>query len=66
MKIRRRFKQTVTLEERLANEAKHLRDQAKQLPPGPEQADLLRKAREDEMIAEIEGWITSPGLQPPK
>lgn len=66
MKIRRRFKQTATLEERLASEAKRLRDQAKQLPPGPEQADLLRRAREDEMIAEIAGWITSPGLQPPK
>ena len=66
MKIRRRFKQTVTLEERLANEAKRLRDQAKKLPPGPAQADLLRKAREAEMVADVAGWITSPGLQPPK
>ena len=65
MKIRRRFKQTVTLEERLANEAKRLRDQAKKLPPGPAQADLLRKAREAEMVADVAGWITSPGLQPP-
>jgi hypothetical protein len=66
MKIRRRFKQAATLEERLANEAKRLRDEAKKLPPGPEQAELLRKAREDEMVAEVAGWITSPGLQPPK
>ena len=66
MKIRRRFKQTVTLEERLADEAKRLRDEARKLPPGPEQAELLRKARENEMVSEVAGWITSPGLQPPK
>jgi hypothetical protein len=66
MKIRRRFKQSVTLEERLADEAKRLRDEAKKLPPGPEQAELLRKARENEMVSEVAGWITSPGLQPPK
>jgi hypothetical protein len=66
MKIRRRFTQTITLEERLADEAKRLRDEAKKLPPGPEQAELLRKARENEMVAEVAGWITSPGLQPPK
>ena len=34
MKIRRRFRQTITLEERLADEAKRLRDEAKKLPPG--------------------------------
>ena len=66
MKIRRRFRQTITLEERLADEAKRLRDEAKKLPPGPEQAELLRKARENEMVADVAGWITSPGLQPPK
>ena len=66
MKVRRRFKQTVTLEGRLADEAKRIRDEAKKLPPGPEQAELLRKARENEMVAEVAGWITSRGLQPPK
>jgi hypothetical protein len=64
--LRRRFKQTQSLEERLAEEAKRLRDEAKKLPPGPEQADLLQKAQEDEMVAQMAGWITSPGLQPPK
>ena len=32
--LRRRFKQTKSLEERLAQEAKRLREQAKLLPPG--------------------------------
>jgi hypothetical protein len=64
--LRRRFKQSLTLQDRLAKEAERLREEAKKLPPCPEQADLLRKAREDEMVAQMAGWITSPGLQPPK
>jgi hypothetical protein len=63
---RRRFKQTTSLELRLAAEAKRLREQAKKLPPGLTREGLLRKAREDEMVAQMTGWITSPGLQPPK
>jgi hypothetical protein len=66
MQRRRRFKQTQSLETRLAEAAKRLREQARKLQPGPEQTDLLRKAREDEMVAEMAGWITSAGLQPPK
>jgi hypothetical protein len=42
---RRRFKQTLSLEERLAQEAERLREQAKQLPAGAERETLLRKAR---------------------
>jgi hypothetical protein len=66
MQHRRRFKQTLTLEERLAKAAQRLREEAKKLPSGPKQADLLRKAREDEMVAQMAGWITSLGLQPPR
>jgi hypothetical protein len=62
----RRLKQTQSLEARLAEAAKRLREQAKKLPPGPEHADLLREAREDELVAQMAGWISSPGLQPPK
>jgi hypothetical protein len=66
MQYRRRFKHTLTLEERLAEEAKRLREEAEKLPPGPEQASLLQKARENEMVVHLAEWITSPGLQPPK
>jgi hypothetical protein len=66
MQRRRRFKQTQTLETRLAEAAKRLREEARKLPPSPEQAELLRKAREDDMVAQMAGWISSPGLQPPK
>jgi hypothetical protein len=66
MQRRRRIKHALTLEERLAEEAKRLREEAKKLPPGPTRERPLRKAREDEVVAHMADWITSPGLQPPK
>jgi hypothetical protein len=61
MQHRRRFKQQTTLEERLADEARRLRDRARQMPPGPEREALLRKARHDEMTSQLSEWLTSPG-----
>jgi hypothetical protein len=66
MQRRRRIKQLLSLEERLAEEAKRLREEAKKLPPCPTQARLLRKAREDQMGAHMTEWITFPGSQSPK
>ncbi|WP_247319751.1 hypothetical protein [Bradyrhizobium sp. 21] len=63
---RRRFKQTVPLEERLADEAKRLREKAKSLPPGPAREDLIRRARQAETGSHMSEWLRSPGLQPPK
>jgi hypothetical protein len=63
---RRRFKQTDTLEERLATEAKRLRDQAKALPPGPERDIILRKARQCETGSHMSEWLRSPELKPPQ
>ena len=63
---RRSFKRTISLEQRLAEEARRLREQAKKLPPGPDRERLLRKVRDDEMVAQMADWIASPGLQPPK
>jgi hypothetical protein len=48
MQRRRRFKQTVFLEERLAQEAARLRELAKKLPAGFEREAFLRKARQAE------------------
>jgi hypothetical protein len=62
---RRRFKQPQSLEARLAEEAKRLREKAKLLPPGAERDDLIRKARQAETGAHMSEWLTSPGLQPP-
>jgi hypothetical protein len=66
MQRRRRIKHMLSLEERLAEEANRLREEAKRLPPGPTREGLLRKAREDELGAHMAKWITSPGLQPPR
>jgi hypothetical protein len=63
---RRRFKQTVSLEERLSEEAKRLREVAKSLPPGSQREDMLRKARQAETGSHMSEWLRSPGLQPPE
>lgn len=66
MTQRRRFKQTTTLEERLAQEAERLREQAKKFPHGREREILLRKARQAETGSHMSEWLRSPGLQPPE
>ncbi|MCW1996211.1 hypothetical protein ABIE85_005339 [Bradyrhizobium diazoefficiens] len=63
---RRRFKQTTSLEERLAEQAQRLRQEAKSLPPGIERERAIRKARQAETSSHISGWLNSPGLQAPK
>jgi hypothetical protein len=65
MQLRRRFKQTQSLEERLAQEAKRLREEAKLLPPGAERDRIIRKARQAETGSHLTEWLTSPGLRPP-
>lgn len=62
---RRRFKQIKTLHQRLAEEAAQLREQARALAPGYRREMLLRRARQDEMAMQIDGWLNSPGLRAP-
>lgn len=62
---RRRFKQTVSLEERLAEEARRLREEAELLPHGPVRDEALRRARQAETGSHMSEWLRSPGLQPP-
>nr|WP_244978698.1 hypothetical protein [Bradyrhizobium pachyrhizi] len=64
-KHRRRFMQTVPLEQRLEQEAKSLRAEAKELPAGAKREKALRKARENEVTAHMTEWLTSPRLRPP-
>jgi len=63
---RHRFKQDRALGERLIEEARLAREKAEQLPPGAEREDLLREARTADVTAQIDKWLKSPGLQPPK
>jgi hypothetical protein len=57
---RRRFKQTVTLKDRLAQQAGEARERAKTLPPGREREVLLRMARQSEAASRIDEWLSSP------
>ena len=63
---RRRFKQLLSLSERLEQEAARLRAQAKSLPYGPERERLLRKARQAETATHVDEWLSSPGLRTPR
>ena len=63
---RRRFTQTVTLDERLEEQAERLRMVARDTPPGVERDKLIRGAREAEAAAHIQEWLTSAGLRAPK
>jgi hypothetical protein len=65
----RRTRPSTSIEESLLREAEQARKQSELLPPGEdrdllleERELLLKKARE---AADIDEWLTSPGLQPP-
>jgi hypothetical protein len=64
--LRRRFKPTQSLKQRLVEQVKRLREEAKLKGPGVEREALLRKARQAETVAHIDEWLSSPGLRPPK
>jgi len=55
-----------SLEERLAEEAKRLREEAELLPPGAVRDAVLRKARRAETGSHVSEWLRSPGLQVPR
>jgi len=65
MKQRHGSKQALSFEERLAQEAQRLREQAREMPPGLERDYLLRKARQTETASHVNEWLSSPGLRPP-
>ena len=66
MQHRRRFKQNLSLRERLASWANEVRKRARTLPPGPVRDALLTKASQADVAAHLDEWANSPGLQPPK
>ena len=66
MLMQRRSKQPTSLTERLAMRAKSFRDEAFDLPDGPERKAILQKAMQCEHAAEIDGWLSSQELAPPR
>ena len=65
MQRRHFFKPAGTLEQRLANEAQSLREQARLLPHGAVRDATIRKARQAETGSHINEWLSSPGLRAP-
>jgi hypothetical protein len=63
---RRRFKQLLSLSERLEQEAARLRAAAEKMPLGPQREKILRKARQAETATHVDEWLSSPGLQAPR
>jgi len=66
MQKRRHIKHTKSFEERLAEEARRFNDAAAALPAGTAQELLLRRARQAEQAMQVNQWLKSPNLQPPK
>jgi hypothetical protein len=48
------------------NFAKAAREAAEYLPIGPKREDLIKRARVAETTANLDKWLNSSGLRPPK
>jgi hypothetical protein len=64
MQTRRRFKQTTSFQDRLAESVADAQSEA--ASAGANQHELQKKIRQSETAADIEKWVNSPELQPPK
>lgn len=56
---RRRSKQTVPFQDRIASFGRKAREKASQLPPGPERESMLKKARLADTGAHLENWANT-------
>jgi hypothetical protein len=63
---RRRFKQITSFEQRLAQEAKRLREETQSLLHSVEREKAMRRVRQAETGSHTSEWLRSPGLQSPK
>lgn len=59
---RRRFKQTQSLEERLAQDREQLLERAKALPQGADRADIVRKIRQNEAAIQVCEMLRLPQI----
>lgn len=59
------FFQASTPEQRFADDARQLCEQAEHLPPGQERENLLREIGHRETALHLAEWLNSPGLRAP-
>jgi hypothetical protein len=65
LRKRRHIKHTASFDERLADLATRLKEQALKMPLGKDRDALLKRARRAETAVHINEWLNSPGLRPP-
>ena len=63
---RRYIQHDAPLVQRLVEEAQRLRKEAKGTHPGIKRERLIRKARQAETAANMQKWLSAPGLQGPR
>ena len=56
----------ITIEQDWLQQSEAAKNEAQKLPYGKEREALVRKARQLEAASQINQWLSSPGLQPPK
>ena len=66
MQIGRRFKQATSFQDRLSDFISGARYEANAAPGGADEYELRKEIRQAETAANIEAWVNSPGLHPPK
>jgi hypothetical protein len=64
MQKRRRFKQTLSLQDRLAAFAGEMRESAAAMPPGPERDNLLKRAGQADNALDLTGEFLTQAKRP--
>jgi hypothetical protein len=60
------MRRKITIEQKLHQQSEEAKSEAEKLPYGKEREALVRKARQLKTASQIDQWISSPALQPPK
>jgi hypothetical protein len=64
--ILRQTEYDLSFEERLAQEARRLSEEASRLPICKEREELLRQARQVDTASHMTEWLPCVGMQPPR
>ena len=56
----------ITIEEKWHQQSEEAKSEAYKLPYGRKRDALAKKARQLKTASQINEWLSSPGLQPPK
>jgi hypothetical protein len=56
----------ITIEQKWHQQSEAAKDEAEKLPHGKEREALMRKARQLHTASQVNEWLSSPGLRPPK